>query len=68
MSESWRLIFNRDIMVDESEVIENCVKSQGLLSTAAIVAQHPWVNDVSGELARLKAEQSEQAQIAAGGE
>ncbi len=48
-----RLIFNRDIMVDESEVIENCRKSVGILSEAAIVAQHPWVNDVHGELARL---------------
>lgn len=56
--ESWRLIFNRDIMVNESEVIENCRRSQGILSTAAIVAQHPWVNDVRGELARLQAEQA----------
>ncbi len=64
MNEGWRLIFNRDIMVDESEVIENCVKSQGLLSTAAIVAQHPWVNDVGGELERIRAERSEQAPAA----
>lgn len=50
-----RLIFNRDIMVDESEVIANCVKSKGILSDEAIVAQHPWVNDVRGELKRLAA-------------
>lgn len=50
-----RLIFNRDIMVDESEVIANCVKSRGILSDEAIVAQHPWVNDVRGELKRLAA-------------
>lgn len=48
-----RLIFNRDIMVDESEVIANCVKSRGILSDEAIVAQHPWVTDVRGELKRL---------------
>ncbi len=54
LHEGWRLIFNRDIMVDESEAIANCVKSQGILSDAAIVAQHPWVNDVRGELARLE--------------
>lgn len=48
----WRLIFNRDMMVDESEAIDNCVKSLGLLSKRSVVAQHPWVNDVEQELAR----------------
>lgn len=52
-AQDWRLIFNRDIMVDESEVIANCVKSQGIISDEAIVAQHPWVNDVRGEIRRL---------------
>lgn len=58
LQEEMRLIFNRDIMVDESEVIANCAKSVGILSTEAIVAQHPWVNDVRGELKRLQREQS----------
>lgn len=49
----WRLIFNRDIMIDESEAIDNCVKSLGLLSKRSVVAQHPWVNDVESEMARL---------------
>lgn len=55
-AQDMRLIFNRDIMVDESEVIANCVKSQGIISDEAIVAQHPWVNDVRGELKRLSAQ------------
>lgn len=50
----WRLIFNRDMMIDESEAIDNCVKSLGLLSRRSIVAQHPWVEDVEGELERLE--------------
>jgi SPP1 family phage portal protein len=54
VGESWRLIFNRDIMIDESEVIENCQKSLGVISDRSIVAQHPWVNDVQGELERLR--------------
>lgn len=56
--EEMRLIFNRDIMVDESEAIANCVKSKGILSDEAIVAQHPWVSDVRGELKRLAAEKA----------
>ena len=50
----WRLIFNRDIMVNEAEVIENCRKSIGILSDAAIIARHPWVNDLRGEMMRLE--------------
>lgn len=59
----WRLIFNRDIMIDESEVIENCLKSRGLLSEKSVIAQHPWVNDVEGELRRLRAERVERAAV-----
>lgn len=53
-----RFIFNRDIMLDESEAIDNCLKSLGLLSQRSVVAQHPWVNDVEEELERLAAEQA----------
>lgn len=53
-NEEWRLIFNRDIMVDESEVIANCVRSREVISDQSIIAQHPWVNDVQGELRRLE--------------
>ena len=47
------LIFNRDTIVNESQVIQDVKNSQGLLSQETLVAQHPWVKDVSAELARL---------------
>ena len=53
---NWRLIFNRDMMIDESEVIENCLKSRELLSDKSVIAQHPWVNDVECEMRRLQRE------------
>lgn len=56
LDEEMRLIFNRDIMVDEGEVIANCLKSKGIVSDELIVAQHPWVNDVRGELKRMVGE------------
>ena len=45
------VIFNRDILINETEAIENCVKSENILSQETIVANHPWVNDLENELA-----------------
>lgn len=49
-------IFNRDVLINESESIDNCVKSKGLLSEETIVYQHPWTSDAEKELERLKKE------------
>lgn len=48
------IIFNRDIMISEGEVIDNCQKSVGLLSDETIIANHPWVDDPQAEMERLK--------------
>jgi hypothetical protein len=58
-NEKVDVIFNRNMMFNETEAIDNCVKSVGLLSDETIVAQHPWVNDVKGELERKKEEKQE---------
>ena len=52
------IIFNRDILISESEVIDNVNKSQDL-SLETRIAQHPWVDDVQGELDRIKKEKEE---------
>lgn len=52
-------IFNRDLPMNEADVINNCRNSVGLLSTETIVANHPWTKDTEEELAKLKAEQAE---------
>lgn len=56
--EKVNVIFNRDILINESEAIENCAKSAGILSDETIVEQHPWVDDKEAELRRI-AEQKE---------
>ncbi len=56
MDEPVTVIFNRDILINESEAIDNCIKSNGVLSNETIVKQHPWVDDPIEELARLEAE------------
>jgi len=55
-NETVTVIFNRDIMMNESEVIDNCKKSVGILSNETIIGQHPWINDVKKELQRIKDE------------
>lgn len=57
--EEITVIFNRDILINESEAIENCAKSAGIISDDTIVAMHPWVDDPAEELERLKAQKEE---------
>lgn len=58
-NENVTIIFNRDMMMDETNVVNNIRNSVGILSNETLVANHPWIDDVSGELERLKAEQQE---------
>lgn len=55
------VIFNRDMLMNEAEIIENCSKSVGILSDETIIENHPWVDDPQAELERLK-KQKEEAQ------
>ena len=49
------------MLMNESEIIDNCTKSQGLISDETIIANHPWVDDPQTEIERLK-KQKEEAQ------
>lgn len=49
-------IFNRDVLINESEAITNCSSSAGVISDETIIANHPWVTNVDEELKRKKAE------------
>lgn len=57
--EDIEIIFNRDMIMSESDIIENICRSVGILSYETLVAQHPWVDDLNVELARKKAENQE---------
>lgn len=54
------IVFNRDILINEGEAIENCAKSVGILSQETIVEQHPWTVDKKQELKRLEMEREAQ--------
>lgn len=57
--ETMDFIFNRDMLMNESDVIEDCGKSISMLSMKTIRANHPWVDDPEAEEERIKAEQTE---------
>lgn len=61
-NEEYEIIFNRDIMINESEVIENISKSQDL-SLETRIAQHPWVDDPEAELERIKKQKEEELDL-----
>ena len=53
-NEEVDVIFNRDILINESEVINNCTKSVGLLSDETVVSNHPWIDDPLAEMDRIE--------------
>lgn len=50
------IIFNRDVLINETESIENCKNSLGILSEETVISQHPWVQDTEVELQRKQDE------------
>ncbi len=58
--DNLEVIFNRDLPMVESEVINNIRNSVGILSDETLVAQHPWVDDVELELKRLAKQKQEE--------
>ncbi|MEK3950959.1 phage portal protein [Paenibacillus sp. FSL H7-0703] len=57
-------IFNRDILINETEAVTNAKDSVGVISDETIVANHPWVTNVQDELDRLKKEKSDAMTVA----
>jgi len=50
------VIFNRDILINETEAIDNCIKSLRILSKDTVISQHPWVSDVAEEIKKLRSD------------
>ena len=50
------VIFNRDMLISEAEVITDIRNSVGILSDETLVANHPYVTDPQAEMERKAAE------------
>ena len=51
-NEDVEVIFNRDMLINEGEIINNVNKSTDL-SLETRLANHPWIDDVDAELERI---------------
>lgn len=54
-----RIIFDRDLMINESQIIDDISKSFGILSHQTLISMHPYVKHINEELDRLKEEKDE---------
>lgn len=62
--EDVTVIFNRDMLMDEGQIIENIRNSEGILSDETLIGQHPWIDNAQVELERLeKQKQKEQEEF-----
>jgi len=56
--EPVEFIFNRDILINETDTINNAKNSVGILFEETILTNHPWVADVQAELERIRKERN----------
>lgn len=54
--EKVEFIFDRNIMINEGDAIQNCMTSKGVISDETIMAHHPWVVDLAKEKRQVEAE------------
>lgn len=55
-NDDFEVTFKRDVIVNETEIIDNVIKSQGHISNALKISRHPWVENVETELEKIKEE------------
>jgi len=62
---AFDITFATDMPVNETDTINNCKASVGIISQRTIVANHPWVEDPDEEIEQLQKEQAEAMERAA---
>lgn len=58
-NEDVTIIFNRDMMMNEAEIMTMLYQGGVQISNETLLGQVPFIDDVSGELERVKAEKQE---------
>lgn len=46
----YKIVFNTDVIINETETITNCLTSNGLISRKTVAANHPWVINAETEV------------------
>lgn len=55
----YSVIFNTDMIINETETINNCFTSHGLISAKTIADNHPWVINAEKEMKSMMEEQED---------
>lgn len=58
----YDIVFNTDVIINESETIQNCMNSVGIVSAKTNTANHPWTLDADKEVEDIKKE-TEQTEL-----
>lgn len=61
----YSVMFNTDMIINETETIQNCFTSSGIISDRTIAANHPWVLNTEKELKDKLNEQGEMLDLEA---
>lgn len=65
-STTVQVTFRRTMITNDKEDVEIGAQSKGVISDETIVANHPWVENVSEELGRLQAEKDKELNVYGG--
>ena len=55
-----KFLFNRNIMINESSIVENCKNSEGVISNASIRRKHPYVYNSAKDAEEKRKERMEE--------
>ena len=62
-----KITFNRNVLINQSDIIQQCKDSVGIVSDRTILAHHPFVDDVDKEVEQLKEQKQADMQLYGGG-
>lgn len=62
-NEEVKVIFNRDMLMNESEIMTSLIQAGVKISNRTLLSQVPYIDDVDAELENIKEEQEEATEI-----
>lgn len=60
---NFNIVFNRNIIINDSEKVDMCNKSVGVISNKTILQNHPFVTDYNEELESLEEEKQAMEEV-----
>lgn len=60
---NYSILFNTDVIINETETITNAFTSKGIISDETIAANHPWTRDVDKEMENMRLEDIDELEL-----